>query len=151
MSQAVRVGVGVFVVRRKDSAVLIGKRKGSHGAGTWQLPGGHLEFGESFETCAAREVLEETGLSVTDLTFLTATNDIFEKEGKHYVTIFMRGVVENDDDPMPKVLEPEKCEGWEFVQYRDIAKRFSNDELFVPLNNLLQGQKEFDPVASLRS
>lgn len=59
--------------------------------GTWQLPGGHLEYGESFEGCAAREVLEETGLKVdfNSALFLTATNDIMAEEGKHYVTIFV--------------------------------------------------------------
>lgn len=58
-----RVGVGVFVINEKDH-VLLGKRTGSHGAGTLALPGGHLELHESFQECAAREVLEETGLLV---------------------------------------------------------------------------------------
>ena len=44
-------------------------RLGSHGAGTYALPGGHLEMGESWEACAAREVLEETGLEVSGLRF----------------------------------------------------------------------------------
>lgn len=45
MNQA-RVGIGVFIF--KDGKFLIGHRHGSHGADTWALPGGHLDFGESF-------------------------------------------------------------------------------------------------------
>ena len=55
------VGVGVFVYNM-DGKILLGKRKGAHGAGEWSLPGGHLEFNESFERCCEREVMEETGI-----------------------------------------------------------------------------------------
>jgi len=34
-------------------------------------------------------VLEETGLEVSELSFLTATNSVFDDVKKHYVTIFM--------------------------------------------------------------
>lgn len=61
-----------------------------------QCPGGHLEFGESFAETAAREVLEETGLQVGDIKFLTATNDVFG-EGKHYVTIFVTCVITGEN------------------------------------------------------
>lgn len=58
-----RVGVGVFVLN-SQGYILLGKRLGSHGSGTLALPGGHLELHESFEECAIREVLEETGIEL---------------------------------------------------------------------------------------
>ncbi len=67
----------------------MGRRLGSHGADTWSIPGGHLEFGESWEDTAIREALEETGLTVNNPRFLALTNDIFELENKHYVTIWV--------------------------------------------------------------
>jgi 8-oxo-dGTP diphosphatase len=57
-----RVGIGVIIL--KNGRVLLGKRKSSHGTGTWHFPGGHLEFGESLEDCSRREVLEETGMKI---------------------------------------------------------------------------------------
>ena len=75
MQMLPRIGVAVIVV--KSDRVLLGKRKGAHGAGTWAFPGGHLAFGESFEACAHREVMEETGLSICDLKMGPYTNDFF--------------------------------------------------------------------------
>lgn len=67
--------------------MLLGKRRGSDGAGTWALPGDHLKFGESVETCALRETEEETGLKVRILRQGPYTNDVMLAEGKHYVTV----------------------------------------------------------------
>jgi hypothetical protein len=67
------------------------------------LPGGHLEFGESFFECAKREVLEETGLSVSNFRVLAVTNDIMEMEKKHYVTIFVCCSIKEGTSQEPKV------------------------------------------------
>ena len=77
--QRPKVGVGVLVV--SGSSVLLGKRRGSAGAGTWATPGGHLEFGESWAQCAVREVQEETGLTVTDVRLGMVLNVVDEPTG----------------------------------------------------------------------
>src|SRR3989338_1934217 len=79
------VGIAVFV--RKDGKVLLGKRISSHGTGTWHPPGGYLEMYETAEECVVREAKEETGLDIGNVRFITATNDIFKAEGKHFATL----------------------------------------------------------------
>src|SRR4051794_34741939 len=88
------VTVGIAVLIWRGAQVLLTKRKGSHGAGTWAPPGGHLDMGESFEDCAIREVREETGVTISEPRFLAVTNDVFVDEGKHYATIWMEAQVE---------------------------------------------------------
>ena len=115
-----KVGVGVIIIR--DGRILLGERHGSHGAGTWALPGGHLEFGESILSCARREVREETGLVVSSVSNAAFTNDIFEKEGKHYITLF---VVADKWRGEPIVMEPDKCRRCSWFQWEKLT-RFPN-------------------------
>lgn len=131
--QHVRVGVAVLVQCPETGRVLVGRRKGSHGAGTYALPGGHLEMGESWEACARREVLEETGLRLDALSLAKVTNDVMEAERKHYVTVFMRGVASRGQ-PGPQLLEPDKCEAWEWLA--DLAS--VPLPRFIPLHNLIE-------------
>jgi hypothetical protein len=58
----------------RSRAILLGKRKGAHGAGEYASPGGHLEHLERFATCAAREVREETGIEIGPIRFLRVLN-----------------------------------------------------------------------------
>lgn len=121
-----RVGVGVIVLRK--GFVLLGKRIGSHGAGTWALPGGHLEFGETVEQCATREVLEETGLTVQSITRGPYASNVFPEEGKHYVTLF---VVAHSASGEPQLCEPNKCSSWQWFRWSELPK-----PLFQPLEFL---------------
>jgi 8-oxo-dGTP diphosphatase len=103
-----KVGVGVAVI--KDNKILLGKRKNAHGAGSWAFPGGHLEFGEEVEECAKRELAEETGLKALSLKPGPWLNHMMEGD-KHYVTLI---VYVNEFEGDLQLLEPHKCEGWEW-------------------------------------
>lgn len=109
MEKNARVGVGVFIF--KNGKFLMVQRRGSHEAGTWACPGGYLEFGESFEQTAVREVREETGLEIKNIRFGAVTNDYFKTEGKHHITIWLLSDWASGQE---KILEPNKCEkqGW---------------------------------------
>ena len=134
MEKRPKVGIGVMVI--KEGNILLGKRKNAHGEGTWSYPGGHLEFGESWETCAKREVMEETGIEIKNLRFGMVTNDVFEKEHKHYITIF---IVADYDAGDLKLMEPHKCEQWDWFEWGQFP-----EPLFLPIINQLK--TDFNPL-----
>lgn len=113
-----RVGVGVMIL--KDGRVLLGKRKGSHGAGEYAFPGGHLEYMESFEDCARRETREECGVEIDNIRFQFVAN-LTQYKPKHYAHI---GLIADWKSGDAKVLEPDKCEGWQWHDLNSLPEMF---------------------------
>ena len=108
---------------------------------------GHLEFGEQWDECAARETLEETGLQVKNLSFGTVVNAIKSEENYHYVTVFMVGSVEKGlENSKPVNTEPDKCEGWSWVDWR-MENEGTDDRFPTPLFKALELAREegFNP------
>ena len=132
-----KVGLGVIVF--KDGKILVGKRKASHGAGEYAFPGGHLEYMESFEDCAQREVMEECGIKIKNVRFLNLEN-VIRYAPKHYVNIELIADWESGE---PQILEPEKIGDWAW---------YSPDEMPTPafifslhgIESLKTGRNYFD-------
>lgn len=61
--------LSVSVIVTHGHEVLLTKRGKEPGKGLWSLPGGKVERAETLTSAAAREVQEETGIYIDDLTF----------------------------------------------------------------------------------
>jgi len=99
-----------------------------------EFAGGHLEFKETFLECCVREVKEETDLDIYTVKKLGFTNDVFESDGLHYVTLFFETGI--DGPPMkttPKLMEPDKCEGWDWFRLDSLPS-----PLFPPLKQIIK-------------
>jgi 8-oxo-dGTP diphosphatase len=113
-----KVGIGVIIER--DGKVMVGKRLSGHGADTWQIPGGHLEFGETFEEAAVREGKEETGLQdIVAKAVISLSNDI--AYDKHYISI---GVLTQSKAGEPANPEPEHSTGWHWCNPHKLPEPF---------------------------
>lgn len=84
-----RVAVGAVVF--KDDRVLLVERGKPPSAGTWAIPGGSVQLGETLRQAAEREVLEETGVVIRAgepvLTFETIETDAGGRIRYHYVIV----------------------------------------------------------------
>ena len=77
--------VGVLIFNQEGKVFLMVSPKWK---GKYSLPGGHIEYGETMEDTAKREIKEETGLDIFDIQFLMVQECIFSEEfykKKHFV------------------------------------------------------------------
>lgn len=121
--------VGTSAVVVVDGRVLLGLRRGAHGAETWSFPGGKVDPGESPDRAAARELEEETGLRATSTTPIAWTNDIFREDGLHFVTL--HHLIEAVG--RPEVREPDKMTQWSWHSWNSLPT-----PLFTPVAALVE-------------
>ncbi|MFW6374661.1 MAG: NUDIX hydrolase [Thermodesulfobacteriota bacterium] len=100
-----RLGVGAVVF--KDNRVLLVLRSNPPARHQWAIPGGRVELGETLQTAAEREVLEETGITIRAgkpvYTFDAIDRDDAGRVRYHYVIVdldaeYLSGLpIPNDD------------------------------------------------------
>lgn len=122
-----RIGVGVLVATPEK--LLLGRRKGAHGSGTWSCPGGHLEWGETVAECAARELKEEIGICPLAIQMGPWVENLIDQD-KHYVTFF---VITSSWNGEILLMEPEKCEEWIWFDWNALP-----EPLFSPISSLIE-------------
>jgi len=88
-------GVGAVVLRERDgrAEVLLVKRAQAPQAGTWSLPGGAIELGETAAEACVSEVREETGLQVATVAVVETFDIILRDDAGavqfHYLIVDM--------------------------------------------------------------
>ncbi len=77
-----------IIIRRQGKIALIERGEPPLGLA---IPGGYVEYGESLETAAAREALEETGLTVKNLQQFHAYSDPNRDPRQHNISVVFYG------------------------------------------------------------
>ena len=139
MENHIKIGIGVMIF--KDGKVLLSKRKGSQGEGEYAFPGGHMEYGESFEECARRAIMEEAGIKIKNIHFL-CLGTILWPDMKHYIQI---GLMADWEEGQPEILEPDKLEEWIWYEISGLPK-----PLFFPTQLMVDSyvnKKNYSDIA----
>ena len=126
------VAIRIAVLILNGDRILLEKRANTLGGGTWAPPIGHLDFGESPEQTAIRETQEETGIVVADPKFRVLTNDFFEEEQEHSITIWMEAKYVSGE---PRALAPDEESNVGWFTWDALP-----EPLFLPMRHLLEGK-----------
>lgn len=137
-----KVGVGIAIWRYSPlngrQEVLLGKRKGSHGAGDWSFPGGKIDGEEHPENAALREVREEIGCYVEAVKPLPYWSfERYPELSHNFVTIYYSARLM--DGEAVQLMEPEKCEEWKWFNWL----KGLPDPLFAGIESLRSEQPFF--------
>ncbi|KAH6922439.1 hypothetical protein HPB50_013612 [Hyalomma asiaticum] len=125
--------VAVFVTAKSQPGrVILGKRKNFLGGGLYQVPCGEIEFGETWEEAACREVFESTAMHVCNLSVCSVVDTVEQSLDYHAVTVFMRGTVDDSEAPEPEAMQPDLCDSWHWRQWQELP---SLNELHWPLRD----------------
>ena len=89
----------VTIIIDNGRVLLQKKTKGRFGEGKWNGPGGKLKPGEAPEECAKREVMEETGLTVSDVQLHGALKHYFGDVDEPTWVVYQFAATDYQGDP----------------------------------------------------
>lgn len=118
-----RVGAGFGVILERDGKILLGKRhpdpdkadSAFRSAGEWSLPGGKLEWGETIEQGAIREVKEETGITIRNPRVISVHN--CKNQYAHFLTV---GLTASEWEGEAQVMEPDEMTEWGWFDIKNL-------------------------------
>lgn len=124
LPNTIGAGCGVMVFNNMNQ-LLLGLRNSDelladselHEEGTWTMPGGNIEYGETFEEAGAREAKEETGIIVKNLEIICVQTD--KNEHAHYISV---GMVARTFEGVPEVMEPNEIVEWRWFDLDKLPK-----------------------------
>jgi mutator protein MutT len=102
------VGVGAAILNNEGKLLItLRGKEAKNERGKWEIPGGSVAFGETFERAIKREIKEELGIEIVINELLGICDHIIPEEQQHWVSPTYICHIKKGT---PKIREPHKCE-----------------------------------------
>ncbi len=88
----------IVITREKDPQILLIERGDEPFKGCWAFPGGFLNMEETTEQCAIRELKEETGLSVNNITQIGAYSKVNRDPRGRTITVAYLSIIDKTEE-----------------------------------------------------
>lgn len=136
------IEIAVFVFDHTlPGQIILGRRKQLLGGGLYQVPCSEVEFGETWEEAAYREVLESTTIHIRDIAICSIVDTVEPQADYHSVTVFMRGVADTTQTALPTAMQPDRCDSWHWRPWDSLPPP---SDLYWPLRDYrLEGLQPF--------
>ncbi len=124
MADRLLVRMSVFVILRNDKNEILLQQRANTGYldGYWDFPSGHVEYGESIQDTAIRELKEEVGLTahLKDLHLTHVDQYFLDRDYINFIFVATKW------SGKPKIGEPEKCSGVKFFPINSLPEKCVN-------------------------
>jgi 8-oxo-dGTP diphosphatase len=142
---AVTVDITIFTVRNDELNVLLIKRAEQPFQGEWALPGGFVTEDEGLEEAAARELVEETGVSDVYLEQLFTFGAPGRDPRGHTVTVAYSALIPSDNLELTASTDAEGVAWFAIDKLPDLA--FDHDEILEVAHDRLVAKLEYSTIA----
>ena len=128
------VGCGAFILN-EDGKVLLQKRNKEPEKGYWSIPGGKLEWMETFEEAVKREIKEECDIDIKIEKLLGICDHIVKNENQHWVSPSFLCKITNGE---PKIMEPTKHTDMKWFSLNELPEK-----LTITTQNAVRHYKDY--------
>lgn len=143
---AVTTDVVVFTIRDGRLSILLVKRGNPPFADSWALPGGFLDIDEDLDTCAARELEEETGISGLYLEQLYTFGATHRDPRERVISVTYYALVPRDALAKPRAASDAADVGWHaFDELPSLA--FDHAEIVQMAHRRLVAKLDYSTIA----
>jgi 8-oxo-dGTP diphosphatase len=137
--------VVLFTIQQERLKVLLVRRASEPYKGSWALPGGFVQEGESLAECARRELLEETGVDEAYLEQLYTFGDPDRDPRGRVVTVAYFALVRSDELILEAATDADAAAWFPVDELPDLA--FDHAEILQVARERLSAKVEYSTIA----